>query len=767
MGVSESVLGAEMWYTYVRLVVFCRVIEERSEKYLSRQKVCIFNMLAEQNAGASTIVMKSTHAPSIVWSEDYSVVMYNDTRVVLNDVRAGLAQAVADVASMLKVVVGEVACKIDEGFSESFSVASMQHSFLNHAGLERQHLVVLGRLMDADSPHQLCDVRGGEVHWKIANCVKLLNFCEKINELLTVLCFMVPSQAPRGSEFVDFRIRNSDNLRNVFFSWGVWLINQRLKTSSVTESYDFLPMLCPKSLERVLLDYLVLVRPIEAILAEVCWGVEARATYEEFLWVRNGRRLSADSFGIILGNISEERFGVRLTRLSWRHCSIAWRREFIPGMALYVTEDVGDRAAGHSTGIANSTYAKVVGSLGNETTETMRQFRAFSMEWHDVLGMGRNAVPVPLEVKRRQQSNRQGREVVERKSGMEDVVKEAIGREMEGRMADMLAEAVGGAVEKALEEVLPGLISGQFGRMVGVVEKVVRAVVRGENVGGEEGSAMEVDDKDEGQRAGDVDVEMAYRDEGREDGPGRVLVPSSSPFGDEGRGQGLRTRLSAEQSTPLSGWSPLPDVIPETQYSKTSSEEGEGSMVGGFAGVSGRSSARDISPRADWSQLEGVIREREGGMTSEEGLERSSIGADGRAVGKGGDVARRGYDRRKALVALEAVVGCPGASWRSREQEEMVRLALERVENFIVVLPTGGGKSLAWEVPLLVERGEGGMNVLFSAFVTLSEDIRRRTTSHGVKAVMWGKVAGRGMGGETPELVIAAIESLKTKGLQV
>ena len=179
-------------------------------------------------------------------------------------------------------------------------------------------------------------------------------------------------------------------------------------------------------------------------------------------------------------------------------------------------------------------------------------------------------------------------------------------------------------------------------------------------------------------------------------------------------------------------------------------------MVGGFAGVSGRSSARDISPRADWSQLEGVIREREGGMTSEEGLERSSIGADGRAVGKGGDMARRGYDRRKALVALEAVVGCPGASWRSREQEEMVRLALERVENFIVVLPTGGGKSLAWEVPLLVERGEGGMNVLFSAFVTLSEDIRRRTTSHGVKAVMWGKVAGRGMGGETPELVIAA-----------
>ena len=47
MGVSESVLGAEMWYTYVCLVVFCRVIEERREKYLSRQKVCIFNMLAE------------------------------------------------------------------------------------------------------------------------------------------------------------------------------------------------------------------------------------------------------------------------------------------------------------------------------------------------------------------------------------------------------------------------------------------------------------------------------------------------------------------------------------------------------------------------------------------------------------------------------------------------------------------------------------------------------------------------------------------------
>jgi superfamily II DNA helicase RecQ len=94
-------------------------------------------------------------------------------------------------------------------------------------------------------------------------------------------------------------------------------------------------------------------------------------------------------------------------------------------------------------------------------------------------------------------------------------------------------------------------------------------------------------------------------------------------------------------------------------------------------------------------------------------------------------------DRRATAVhrALQKVLGKQDVGFRSMEQEQALYAVLDKQTPLVVVLPTGGGKSLLFTVPACVE--ETGVTVVVVPYRALIEDLVSRICDSGVDCIEW------------------------------
>jgi hypothetical protein len=77
----------------------------------------------------------------------------------------------------------------------------------------------------------------------------------------------------------------------------------------------------------------------------------------------------------------------------------------------------------------------------------------------------------------------------------------------------------------------------------------------------------------------------------------------------------------------------------------------------------------------------------------------------------------------------------PGTCFKSTAQQQMAAMALERKHSFVTVLPTGGGKSIAYLLPALVE--EDLLTLVLIPNKALLSDSLRKTKDFGISACQW------------------------------
>jgi hypothetical protein len=94
-------------------------------------------------------------------------------------------------------------------------------------------------------------------------------------------------------------------------------------------------------------------------------------------------------------------------------------------------------------------------------------------------------------------------------------------------------------------------------------------------------------------------------------------------------------------------------------------------------------------------------------------------------------------DTRAAAVhrALQQVLGKQDVGFRSIEQERAVYAVLDKQTPLVVVLPTGGGKSLLFTLPACIE--ETGVTVVVVPYRALIEDLVQRIRDCGVDCIEW------------------------------
>ena len=93
------------------------------------------------------------------------------------------------------------------------------------------------------------------------------------------------------------------------------------------------------------------------------------------------------------------------------------------------------------------------------------------------------------------------------------------------------------------------------------------------------------------------------------------------------------------------------------------------------------------------------------------------------------------YEMDESLDALRDCYKNPDMEFKCAEQQELMETVLHRKKDVIAVLPTGGGKSAAFEVPAAVE--EGLQTVVVIPFVALLKDIFQRAHKLKIKVCQW------------------------------
>jgi superfamily II DNA helicase RecQ len=120
---------------------------------------------------------------------------------------------------------------------------------------------------------------------------------------------------------------------------------------------------------------------------------------------------------------------------------------------------------------------------------------------------------------------------------------------------------------------------------------------------------------------------------------------------------------------------------------------------------------------------------------------------------------RRQFGREMVLSALRRLYCDPNAAFRSSVQEVMVTLVAARQPEVVVVLATGGGKSLAFMVPLLLP--QSGTTVVVVPLVALKSDLVRRCYAANIQYSIWDGYTSAERYSGTPLLFVAAESAVR------
>ena len=88
------------------------------------------------------------------------------------------------------------------------------------------------------------------------------------------------------------------------------------------------------------------------------------------------------------------------------------------------------------------------------------------------------------------------------------------------------------------------------------------------------------------------------------------------------------------------------------------------------------------------------------------------------------------------LAALRAFMGSPNAFWKSSQQARAVQFVRNHDDPLLVVLPTGGGKSLVYALPASAWDSER-VTVVIIPFVALLHDANHHLARSGISTCVW------------------------------
>jgi hypothetical protein len=623
-------------------VLDIRAAREICSTRLTEGLISPYNTIKELSHYASTLVFSQPHPAKIVLSDDIQTISVNGKPLHIYAWREGLQKLHNDVeARILKVMKGSpIPFEIPDDIQDDMTDTRRGHSWLQHGCFTKEPNPLFQRYLD-DPEEKLAYIGPDDkFHVQSGRALEVMEDMEFINIGLCCLHNQVNAQAYRGTSLSDLRLRNSYRLRNHNRHHGRSRhILQCTKTTNTHDKDIFLPILIARRLQRLDDMYLVILRPMEEILAYALWGKTSWKLYREFMFVQMGQRLTENKLYRQFPEMCKKYCGVELSLSDYRDWAIAVMREYIAPEYLpdRHRDTVGDKMGQHSTMTARGTYAPVEGGLPYLTTDAMWFYDQFCEEWQNVSGFGLRGLPIPIKLRNAQ--------------------------------ATSTASVTTASVTTANASCNDSTLSAN-GNIIQMFQTLIDKVTDVE-------TKLHSLDSNMVKRLGDLKREV--RDDTqkllaqglavlRESQPGPSTA--SSFFGME---DDVMTTASTASVNFCTGDSSNDDSAPmdtSTHLSTAINPSTEAPAVSQDA----YSAYFDDDLYLPEQEEKKIVVEEKGDETEQ-----------------------------TALMTLRTALGNPEAIWRSDEQRETVLAALALQCNVVSVMKTGAGKSMAWIIPALMQ----------------------------------------------------------------
>lgn len=356
---------------------------------------------------ASSMVMNTTTPPSTRVSEDGMYITYHDKTLSIVKWRAGLRKLADEVKRELDDLClnQTFGLHIPLDVFDDWGNGTRGYSWTKNQNFLEDKRSLLAAMLKRPELKLATLSSTGKFNFYMPQVWDFIHKCDRVNAKIALLAFFTAGQTPRVSEFVEHKYANSSRPRTLFRDHkSIWLATRRVKSENIMQKEAFLPMKCHPELTALLERYLLIVRPVEAELANVIWGPSEYHIYTEYLWMHEGKRVTSEDMRKSILEFTTDYFGIPIGTQVYRQMCVAIGRVFL-GSELEIKQEEMDTLAiqaGHSTVIARLRYASEEGKVPSMSTDLLLRFGRISEAWWEVAGF-RDGYPSMLPLRTRQE----------------------------------------------------------------------------------------------------------------------------------------------------------------------------------------------------------------------------------------------------------------------------------------------------------------------------------------------------------------------------
>lgn len=393
---------------FLCLISHLRAVEHYCNLNIKTGGLHPFNTLIEYQRFASALSYANPNPPTTTLSADAKTVTYKDKTIHLDDWILGMRQAYNDSMSLVQNLCGRKDFSIDlpQDFVDNMSDASYGYSWLDAVNCI-EPAALMKHLMSNTEGNLPCKMGWDEtLIWDSAWQLSWMRMAGDLNQLLANLHHTVPGQPSRVAELCDFRLRNGLRGRNIFYNHGdIWLITRRVKSETLVQHEEFIPVKLPPELCTLYKIYLVIIRPVEIDFARRLWGDDAATLYHEYLYVMNGDRLFEDHFYIQFKRWTGSYFKCAIGVRGYRQAVIVVARAYLGTeyeLQLEEEDDALIKQRGHGSLADRRCYGVQSAYLTTLSSDLMFRFGHMSEWWWRLTQFAPGMAPLlPLDLRRK------------------------------------------------------------------------------------------------------------------------------------------------------------------------------------------------------------------------------------------------------------------------------------------------------------------------------------------------------------------------------